>query len=354
MRLIKSFTHVDGIDMGLPDNYDACAIVITNSLHEALNEKKAEACCSRSNLTDCYALDKCTNDELTLDHRRQLIAMDANGMQSGKSLPGLISFYVRMPVILQTRNLSTDLGITNGSQGIVHHIFTALCPMGFTYGVCVIVEFPHNKVHLSHLPPKHFPVTPIMWTFTTLVGKSRQKLCIVRSQLPIQPAFSVTGHSAQGKTLPKVLVNLAEGGFAAYIAASHATTRQGLCITETVTIQQLNKPLPHNLLQEVRRLEAIEHNTMVIHGFKKGTLISIPDVESESLHLAPKIQIIHDEEQATRRKHKKSSAGDTTESDTDRGALPHRAQKRLKVPSPLPSPSPPDVASSEISGHITK
>ena len=226
--------------------------------------------------------------------------------------------------------------------------------MGFTYGVCVIVEFPHNKVHLSHLPPKHFPVTPITWTFTTLVGKSRQKLCIVRSQLPIQPAFSVTGHSAQGKTLPKVLVNLAEGGFAAYVAASRATTRQGLCITETVTIQQLNKPLPHDLLQEVHRLEAIKHNTMVIHGFKKGTLISVPDVESESLHLTPKIQIIHDEEWATRRKRKKSSAGDTTESDTDRGTLPHRARKRLKVPSPSPSPSPPDVVSSEISGHIIK
>ena len=101
-RLTKSFTYAEGVDMGLPDNNNACAIVVGNSLREALNEKKAEACCPRSKLINCYALDKCTNDELTLDHHRQLIRIDANGVQSGKSLPGLISFYVGMPVILRT------------------------------------------------------------------------------------------------------------------------------------------------------------------------------------------------------------------------------------------------------------
>lgn len=345
-RVTKSFTYTDGIDMGLPDNYNACAIVVSNSLREALNEKKAEACCSRTKLINCYALDKCTNDELTLDHRRQLISIDANGVGSSKSLPGLISLYVGMPVILRTRNLSTELGITNGSQGIVRCIFTAQCPMDFTYGVCVIVEFPHSKVHLSHLPPKHFPVTPIIWTFTTLLGNSRQKLRIVRSQLPIQPAFAVTGHSAQGKTLLKVLVNLSDGGFAVYVAASRATTRQGLCITEPVTIQQLNKPLPHDLLQEIRRLEAIEHNTMITHGFKKGTLISVPDVESDCLDHSPKIQFTQDENKGKKRKLAGSIAGDITEPDTHGDVSPHQSRKRLKLLSPPPSPSP------EV-GHIT-
>ena len=231
--------------------------------------------------------------------------------------------------------------------------------MGFTYGVCVIVEFPQSRVQLSHLPPKHFPVTPITWTFTTLLGNSRQKLRVVRSQLPIQPAFAVTGHSAQGKTLPKVLVNLAEGGFAAYVAASRATTRRGLCITEPVTIQQLNKPLPHNLLQEIRRLDAIEHNTMITHGFKKGALISVPDVESESLHLTPKMQIILDEKQATEKRETKrkreSEIRDTAKQDTLGDTSPHRARKQFKVPSSSPSITiSPDVTASKTGGHITK
>ena len=58
--------------------------------------------------------------------------------------------------------------------------------------------------------------------------------------LPIQPAFAVTGHSAQGKTLPSVLVNLHEEGFAAYVAASRAWKHDGLCITEKVSLDELN------------------------------------------------------------------------------------------------------------------
>lgn len=310
-RIIKNFVNPNGIDMGLDINYDACAIVVTNSLREALNEKKTEASCSRSQLMNCYALDKCSNRVLTLEDRQRLIQLDANGMGSSKSLPGSITFYVGMPVILRTRNLSTDLGITNGSQGIVRRIFTAECPLGLKYGVCVIVEFPYSKVDLSqhrwHLPPKHFPVTPITWTFTTLLKDSDnpgQKLRITRSQLPIQPAFAVTGHSAQGKTLPKVLVNLAEGGFAAYVAASRATSRQGLCITEPVTIQNLNKPLPHDLLEEVRRLEAIEHNTLITYGVQSGPPIPVPDAESEcsSTHVSHRVQWIQEERNKQKRK----------------------------------------------------
>jgi hypothetical protein len=93
--------------------------------------------------------------------------------------------------------------------------------------------------------------------------------------------FAVTGHSAQGKTLPKVLINLHEGGFAAYVAASHTQTRNGLCITRLVTLDQLNKSLPSDLLQEVWRFDVIEHNTYIKHGFHAGTIIDVPDSEAE-------------------------------------------------------------------------
>jgi len=68
--------------------------------------------------------------------------------------------------------------------------------------------------------------------------------------VPVQPGFAVTGQSAQGKTLPCALANLHEGGFSAYVAASRAWNRNGLCITEPVTLQDLNKPIPHTLLFE--------------------------------------------------------------------------------------------------------
>jgi hypothetical protein len=48
-----------------------------------------------------------------------------------------------------------------------------------------------------------------------------------------------------------------------------------------VTIEHLNKPVPHDLLQEVNHLRALEHNTIICHGFQQGDLIAIPDPESE-------------------------------------------------------------------------
>jgi hypothetical protein len=50
----------------------------------------------------------------------------------------------------------------------------------------------------------------------------KDKVRIVCEQLPIEPAFAVTGHSTQGKMLLNVIVDLHEGGFRAYVAASCA------------------------------------------------------------------------------------------------------------------------------------
>ncbi|KAG1849117.1 hypothetical protein C8R48DRAFT_554992, partial [Suillus tomentosus] len=123
---------------------------------------------------------------------------------------------VGMPVILRVRNISTDLGITNGSQGAVQHIYTAICAHGFTYAICALVEFPHSKVCISGLPPGVFPIVPSTWTVMTLLDcvGGQKKVRLTRYQLPIQPVFAITGHSSQGKTLPSMIVNLHDGGFA--------------------------------------------------------------------------------------------------------------------------------------------
>lgn len=122
------------------------------------------------------------------------------------------------------------------------------CPVGLVYAMCAVVEFLHSKVHVSGLPKTWFPVTQATWSFTTLLDKpdgSKEKNRVTRSQLPIQPAFAVTGHSAQGKTLPKVMVDLSEGGFGAYVAAS------------------------------------LEHNTYIQYGVRVGDMVPVPDAEAD-------------------------------------------------------------------------
>ena len=141
-----------------------------------------------------------------------------------------------------------------------------------------------SRIELPGLKKREFPILPISVTFSTQLQDENnfvKKVKITQTQLPFQPAFSLTGHSAQGKTLPKIVTGLHKGGFSAYVAASRAQTRKGLCITHAVTLQDLNKPLPHTLITESQQLDAIEHNTLILHGFEPGFLKSIPDPESE-------------------------------------------------------------------------
>jgi len=106
----------------------------------------------------------------------------------------------------------------------------------------------------------------------------------MRHQLPIQLAFAITSHGAQGKTLSHVTADITvkkEG--IAYVAVSRARTWHGLAITKEVTsLAQLNCPLPKDLLNETRQLEALQHNTLVQKGFlDNGILVDVPDPEKE-------------------------------------------------------------------------
>lgn len=137
---------------------------------------------------------------------RHLLGLNLTEFSSEGALPGLIPLFVGMPAILRNRNISTELGITNGSQGTVKKIFTVPCADNYSMAKCVIVEFPDSVVELPGLPPRCFPLTPITWKFSTTMTDStgnKRTAHVSRSQLSLQPAFAITGHAAQGKTLPK-------------------------------------------------------------------------------------------------------------------------------------------------------
>jgi hypothetical protein len=227
LRVIKSATVEDGVDMSLPEYASAAAIVRTNLLRETLNVRKAQENCKNNvnELIVCAALDTCPTRDLSRPEREQLLNLNMSSSKLRDALPGFISLYVSMPIILRLKNISTDLGITNGSQGIVRKIYTNVCPAGFTYCTSVLVEFPDSKITLPDLPKGYFPITPVKSTFSTMLTSSdgtKLTIQLTRSQVPVQPGFAVTGQSAQGKTLPCVLANLHEGGFGAYVAASRA------------------------------------------------------------------------------------------------------------------------------------
>ncbi|KAF9061536.1 hypothetical protein BDP27DRAFT_1178820, partial [Rhodocollybia butyracea] len=130
---------------------------------------------------------------------------------------GILNLYIGMPVILQGRNIATEIGITNGAKGFIRSIDLSSDVNGCTFARGAIVEFPESKVKLDGLPQGFFPIVPRTWKFSTVIdvpGEGKVVVRISRTQLPFQAAFAVTGHSAQGQTLPVVLCNLHEGGWA--------------------------------------------------------------------------------------------------------------------------------------------
>ena len=273
-RVIKSAKNPHGLEMS-GDRQRATMLVGTNFVRELLNNSKAKSSCT-GKLVYCAARDLVDGAEPTIDRRKLLLHLNLADFSAEGALPGLIPLFNGMPVILRNRNISTELGITNGSQGIVRQIFTEPCSNGYSVPLCVIVEFPDSIVEIPGLPPHCFPLTPTTWKFNTSLEDGefgKQNVRVLRTQLNLQPAFAITGHAAQGKTLPQVLVDLGEGGFPAYVSASRARTRDGLFITGTISLEVLNKPVNSDLRQECHRLERLEHNTKVRYGLKLGKLM---------------------------------------------------------------------------------
>jgi len=230
----------------------------------------------------CAALDKVSKD-MMMEMRKNLLHLNVTGLKTSNTLPGFTTLAVGMPVILRLQNVSMELGIMNGAQGTVRHIYTDKCSHRFTYATCVLVEFMHSKVQLTGLLRGVFPILPSNWTFTTLLDCDghQKKVRVCHYQLAIQPTFAVTSHSSQGKMLPSIIMNLHEGSFGAYVAASHARTWEGLCLTQPVNFAQLNKHIPTDLLVEVSHFEALEHNTLITYGYCEGAFMPVSDAESE-------------------------------------------------------------------------
>ena len=109
--------------------------------------------------------------------------------------------------------------------------------------------------------------------------KARTK--ITCHQFPIEPAFSLNSNGCQGQTISKILADLWIGGFSTYVQASRVTNREGICLTESITLRDLQKSLPINLKKENMRLHAFERNTLINYGFEEGDYVDIPDIESE-------------------------------------------------------------------------
>ncbi|KAE8206940.1 hypothetical protein CF319_g9633, partial [Tilletia indica] len=165
-------------------------------------------------------------------------------------------------------NLSVPLGITNGAFGSVAGFDLATDKWGLTTPKGVVMRLnPFSKFKFSELEEGCFQINPTSSVFN-FRSEDDSTTKVSRRQLPIQPRFAMTIHSAQGVTAPEgVIVDLTHGGFETYVAASRATRRENIFVLEKVNLKHLNNPpLPSHLAKELKRLQKLAEATEQRHG----------------------------------------------------------------------------------------
>ena len=121
---------------------------------------KAQNHCENTN-TPLVLIDTCPTRSQDQHDCEQLLNLNMTSSRLQHVLPSFLPLYVGMPVILKTKNISTELGIMNSSQGFVCTLHTDVLSAGLTYCTCVLVKFLHSKVHIPGLMKGYFLIVPI-------------------------------------------------------------------------------------------------------------------------------------------------------------------------------------------------
>jgi hypothetical protein len=299
-RVVMSLDNPHGLNLGSTIFREAAAIVAKNKTRQALNVDKARAITAKNNTPAliCCHVKHTTNGRRQVRpdlHRHFLEAVPTS--DNNKIRPPVLELFIGAPVIIRQGNLSVELGITTGAQGFVRGLELEQLESGDMHASVAIVEFPDADIQLDGLPKNHVPIKAVSGHVSQMMtrkdGNSQWRMEATRYQLPFELAFAITGHSAQGKTMNGVVCDLNTADVGGYIAASRARTRQGLVLIRDVTLQLLNVPLRCELVLEMRRLEALAHNTLVRFGYSSAKVVEVPDFEIEKqLPVATEVNVL--------------------------------------------------------------
>ncbi|KAE8230690.1 hypothetical protein CF326_g4303 [Tilletia indica] len=265
-NVLRSQNASDTVDVRC--RAELIVLAATNRTVRALNERKAasQAATASRHLVVSHAQDD-TNTAISAQTRNALLSY--NGRGETRVGIGRLPLYIGMPVVYRGPNKSVALGITNGAFGKVAGWKMAEDRLGLTVPIGAIVNFDDSATwNLSGLDPGCLPILPTSSTFTFSLAEDNNIVRrISRRQLPLQPGFAMTVHSAQGVTCNTgVVVDLRRGGFPAYVAASRATRREDIFLITNVTTKQLNSPpLPLTLRFELKRLQSLAAATKTEH-----------------------------------------------------------------------------------------
>ncbi|KIK75367.1 hypothetical protein PAXRUDRAFT_173071 [Paxillus rubicundulus Ve08.2h10] len=208
----------------------------------------------------------CENEQVVIQHRQK------SSKCTGDDLPEIIELVVGMHMMV-TRNLDTDLDITNGARGTIvnivvdadeslstdnNNLMHLCCPPMF-----VLVKMDKTRVTpLEGLQESIIPIEPISKSFRISVQEEKTIThTVTPQQLPITAAYACMDYRAQGQTIPAVLIDIESpptGGlslFNLYVTLSCSRGRKTICLLQGFNEKYFKVAQVHELTAEDERIE---------------------------------------------------------------------------------------------------
>ena len=279
-------TRIPGTPASDPDvtfsNYSDAKIITTrNAVREAINfaKTKCAAIEKKEKQLIAVAIDKYSKG-CTPSYDQRLKVLHTSDKDTDR-IAGMIPLVSGMPLVIKN-NLATELGVCNGTlctlDSIVFqdgtepddiHSDSAESEVLFLtkQPAYLIVNIPNPKFKpFPGLLPGQFPLFTVSKTFAVTIGDSTYK--VNRTQFPCQPAYALTGYTAQGGTFPKAILDLSSPHGKhplqhadIYVLLSRLKKLSGLMILRPFDIGVLRTTPGNALQEEIARLKIVSEPT---------------------------------------------------------------------------------------------
>ena len=247
---------------------DAPIIVTENATKDALNVASAEAFARRTGrqLFWYYSLDTHKGNVISeLDLRSHLYSLTSN---TTNNRLGRIPLVIGMPVMVMT-NFDVAGGVVNGRIGQLKSVDYWVDDHGFRHATsCVIESVGITGDPLPGLQKNEAVALQDVTELDFIHPHSKKRCKIKRTQLPIQPAFSMTSYKSQGLSLDRVIVDIesCSGSEAPYVMVSRVKSLDGLMILRPFDRSKICCNLKQDLRDELKRQRLLELATLARYG----------------------------------------------------------------------------------------
>jgi hypothetical protein len=259
-----------------------CPIIVSNNeAKDLINLRCAEAFALKTgqSLHYYHALDRQNGKVIQHPQLKDHLKTLHTGKTEQRA--GLLPLVIGMPVMISS-NFDVPNGVVNGCIGILKEVRYSTDVCGHRHAHACVVSLPSsNATPLHNLQTGETPILEDTCLMTFTNPHSRKKCSIRRTQLPIVPAFALTAHKSQGKTLPAAIVDIqsCRGTESVYVMLSRVTSIDRLRILRPFNIKKIQCRPSEDSRKETMRVSILAGTV--------STPISLNDVSKQIFSVAP-------------------------------------------------------------------